>query len=409
MIFHLNKRFNLLQIQGFRWFLLNRFSTTLATGMTYIVMTWFLLEKVNQMSSIALLMICFWVPSAFVGPLAGVMTDKYGQQHLLIITNFLRMLGYVFFFFSLNVLNTEVFATQIYGLALFQGLISSIQDPLQSVCIRKMVDDRDLIYANTTLDIVYELGNVGGMGLAGFLLLIFSWQQIVLFLMFLSLIAVFSACLVKNRNLFYSTGDRVPAKWLNDLIASVFYLKCKHIVSLLYTIQLLIMIELMTVPILLAFYAKNVLYASAAQFGQMEAGLSVGLVLGGLMMPWCINTFTEKKVALFGSLGCAMVFFLIEIERNIFLTQGMYFLFGLCLMIWPLILSNAQALTDPIYQGRISALFNAISSIFILLVYFSIYFFGDKIALHYLYQFEIVLALTISFLIWQYYTHIKVI
>jgi DHA3 family macrolide efflux protein-like MFS transporter len=405
MIFNFSKRFNLLQIPGFRWFLISRFATTLATGMTYIVMTWFLLDKVNQMSSIALLMICFWIPSAVVGPLTGVMVDKYAQQYLLIITNFLRLLGYGFFFFSLSAVT---FPVQIYGLALFQGLISSIQDPLQTVFIRKMVEDSDLIYANTTLDIVYELGNVGGMGLAGFLLLILSWQQIVLFLIFLSLIAVLSAFLIKNKNLFYSAGSRIKTKWYDDLIASFFYLKYKHILSILYIIQLLIMIEFMTAPILLAFYAKNVLYASAAQFGQMEAGLSVGLVLGGLIMPWCINTFTEKQVALFGSLGCIIVFFLIEIGHNIFLTEGVYFLFGLCLMIWPLILTKAQSITDPAYQGRVSALFNAVSSIIILLVYLSIYFFGDIVALHHLYQFEIVLALTISFLIWQYYVHIKV-
>ena len=403
------------------WFLFSRFLSSLATGIAYILMTWFLLEKANQVSAVALLMICFWIPTAVVGPLAGVLVDRLSKKRLLVTTYLLRAGTFFSFFFLLY---NDLTPGSVYFLAFFQGLLTSVQDPLQSALVRHLIDDSDLVYANTALDILYELGNVGGMGLAGLVMWLLSIQYSILLLGFLVLGAALAACFIKidakvhvldiieERLSKHSLNKRHAnfsnSFWAQDIKNCIHYVKSQKMLCVLYFTQLLILIEFMTAPILLAPYAKNILHANSAQYGQMEAALSLGLVLGSLCMPWLVKKNSEKNVAVVGAVGCILIFAALEIGGNILFTQLIYFLFGLCLMVWPLLLTNAQQLTDRSYQGRIHALFNALAGMIILFVYLLIYVFGNKVAIQHLYKFEIGVALTASFFVWHYRNQIKI-
>jgi hypothetical protein len=52
----------LFSLQPFRLFALNCFLSALGNGMSYIAMIWLIIVRNNSISTITLLIICFWLP-----------------------------------------------------------------------------------------------------------------------------------------------------------------------------------------------------------------------------------------------------------------------------------------------------------------------------------------------------------
>ena len=62
----------------------------------------------------------------------------------------------------------------LYVLGAVLGLLFSIYLPAAGRLVREMVPDEMLLYANATIDMMYEVGNIAGMGSAGILIAYFK-------------------------------------------------------------------------------------------------------------------------------------------------------------------------------------------------------------------------------------------
>ncbi|WP_077216927.1 MFS transporter [Piscirickettsia litoralis] len=172
----------------------------------------------------------------------------------------------------------------------------------------------------------------------------------------------------------------------------------------IYIIQLLIMVMFMTAPVLLAPYAKEVLHANAIQFGHLEAALSIGVVIGGLVFPYFVQKLGFYKVFATAVIVMGLSFWLFSHNENIYWAQVLYFIIGLALSAWPLIVTRAQELTDLDYQGRLQGLVNSLSGVLILAIYLLAIVFGDKIDIAKVYWLEVLLSCITLALVWRLYS-----
>ena len=111
----------------FRCYLLSCALATTGGGLTYIALSWLALQDYNSVSSVAVSMLCFWLPGVLLGPFMGVVVDRVKSRNLLLIfSNWSRALALtgfgIAFYYHQSLIG-------IYCLAFILGTLFSIYIP----------------------------------------------------------------------------------------------------------------------------------------------------------------------------------------------------------------------------------------------------------------------------------------
>lgn len=387
---HFKQRIALFKNRSFSCYVLSCSLAMFGNGLTYVAMTWALLKSQHQVEAVAILMACFWLPSIVLGPLAGVIVDKYNRKTILLACNFGRALLLIAFFLIFNHNAPPAYA--IYSLSALTGAVLSLYIPAAMTLVREIVDKKVLLYANATVDMAYELGAVAGMGASGLIIHLSSVQHTFL----INAICYLAACLsllFVNTHSAHQQPDKKHEAFFKELSLGLNYLRSQPALKLIYCIQMLLFVSYMTAPILLAPYAKTILHTNAGEFGYIEAAMSVGAVLGGVFSPYLCEKIGFSKVMFAEILigGFSFYFF----SHNLYLPSAIlwYFFIGICFSAWPLLITEAQERTEFSFQGRVQALFNAVSGVLILIFYSLLAVVGDSFSIQKLYWLEVVMML----------------
>src|SRR3990167_31892 len=252
VVSHFSKRLELLAKPSFRWCLISCFLCTFGAGISYITMSWFILGVDNSIAAIAILMFCFWMPNVFLGPMLGVVADRYSRRGLIIVGNGLRgiiLIGFGWY------LHHQVSASAIYLLMLMLGVAFSVYLPAMIAFIREIVPAQDLLYANSTIDIAFEVGNVIVMGSAG---IVIAWLSapIVILVTGIAFIASTLAMMRVHVMKKQMTSPRTRS-FTDDFILGLKYLSRNPKLMVIYHVQLLILVAFMTAPVLKATKIKS--------------------------------------------------------------------------------------------------------------------------------------------------------
>jgi MFS transporter, DHA3 family, macrolide efflux protein len=382
---HFRRRLQLFSNQSFRNLTASCLCANLGYGLSYVVMAWLVLQPTGAVSSVAILMICFWAPLVFLGPLAGVLCDRYSRKTIIVAGNAIRVIAIAGFVLLMD----RYFSNfSLYILAAIIGIGTCFAGPPTWALVRDVVPEKDLLNANVIVDIAYEMGNVIGMGCGGLLLAVLSTKGI------LSLNAVwfFLAASAIYGMSHTPTPVEKHTNFFEDFHEGVLYLFGNRNLCILYTVQLLLMVGFMTAPILLAPFAKNVMQATVTQFGWLEAALSVGIVLGGVVNPFLADVFGVYRTIFCQVVLLSISFFAFSYVTDFWIGFGLYFVIGFCESTWPLMMTKAQEITDINYQGRVFSTFLSLSGLAVLAIYFLAYFAGDAISLQKMYWIEAAIA-----------------
>lgn len=393
----LMKSASALKVQPLRWLSMNAVFANFSNGLMYISMTWILLSNQNSIRSLAILMICFWGPTVILGPLCGLIADRYRRKPLMILSNFTR--GIVLLFLAI-VLTRNLAAWEVYSLAIMLSICGNLYGPAAFAYITEVAPKAELLHANTIMAMAYEIGNIVGMGSAGLLIALHSAR----IPMSLSgaLFMVSTLCLLAIRE---NTPKAAPKKihhgvW-QELTSGLRYLANNETLRVLYATQLFLMINFFTAPILLAPFAKNLLHATPGEFGLIQAFLSVGVMLGGIMAPFLVEIGSLKKVVLTEVMLIAVLFLLFSTTMNVYFACIIYFLLGITLSAWTLIITKAQLNTDPNFLARSQAAFNSLAALVILGLYLLLNLGGDFIPIRILYVVEALFTVSAVYLLWR--------
>lgn len=384
-----SKRVRLLYQSSLKWYLCSCFFTNFGNGFTYIAIAWLVTWAQHGIAHMALLMMLYWAPTVFISPIIGVLVDRYNRKKLLITFQILQAAAMIVTWLILNY-NSHI--VSIYIMTFINSIIYSFYLPTSMTFVREIVSREDLLPANANIDAAYEVGNITGMGSAGVIISFTTIPLAFILNAFTFLVSMLFMLLIKHDNSHTpSKSSRERFFLYHDLKSGIAYLAKSTHLNLVYTIQMFILVCFMTAPIFLAPFAKHILHTSMSQFGEIEASLSLGVVLGSLFCSYFVKIFGFIKIIFLECLIIAVNFYLLKNTHSLISAKLIYFIIGLCYSVWPIIISKAQELTDLKYQGRTQSAYDLISGIFIILLYAAIYFLSNKIQIQQFYWFEIII------------------
>ncbi|PIT70428.1 MFS transporter [Bartonella tribocorum] len=360
---NLKERATLFENRAFLYFTLSGLFATFGNGLNYIALSWLAYHQTNSIRGVALMMLFLWAPSIIFAPVFGILADKYNRKMQIIISNLVRglvIVGWVMFAYG----GIEI---DLMFLSALLGVFISFYMPSAVPLIQSIVPKKQFVNANATIDMVYELGTIVGMGLSGFVLSYAGTKGALLIRgMFLIIAGLFNLGMKVPKTKRYESQDQ--QNWWESYIASLHYFKQNPVLFMPYISQMIIMTLFMTIPVILVPYIHEVLHADSRTFAIFEVFYSVGVLTGAFFSPLLCKVLSIRKLAIllaFMAIGLAIL----SVNTHTFVVFPVYFMIGFGLSSWALSISLSQLSCDPQYQGRLQASFNGISGCLILGVY----------------------------------------
>lgn len=380
LVEELKERMDLFENPSYVYFTLSGLCGTLANGLNYIALSWLAYNTHNAISGVAMMMFFLWMPSIVFAPLLGVMADRYSRKALMTLSNSVR--GITLLAFTL--LWQQGLEPNILLLSAVVGLFIAFYLPAAVPYIQSIVPKEKLISANATIDMIYELGTVIGMGLSGVLIATLGIEGTLAISGGLFVVAGIFNLLMQSPKTTID-NQKQGYSWWQDYCESLRYFRRTPKLLIPYINLMIVSVLLMTVPVILVPYTKEVLNADTQTFAFYEALYSLGVMVGGLLSPVLCRKFTTSRTLALLLMVLSFGLFSLSINSRIDWVFPIYFMIGFGLSSWALSITLTQLHCNPDFQGRMQANFNAISGAFILLLYLLMAHQGSNVSSQQLY------------------------
>lgn len=369
---------------------------TFGNGLIYISNTWLVVSLGHSLSAVIYSFLAYWIPKALVSPFAGTLTDRLDRK--LFVGLGIISIGLVFAAFGMILyVSPNLHLYWIYLVYSILGILMSFFMPAIMAFMREIIAKNDLLYANANLDFGYQMGNICGVGMAGYMIHLLGFTGSYLLAASLFLLAGICILSIGNKYRIQAKIDTnqppVANNFLADFKQGLNYLYSHRALLVLYTAQLFLILIIMTAPALLAPFAKTVLHANAIDFGHIEVMMTIGMIFGGILLIYLAQKIGFNIILLLSTLLLVMSLLGFSMVTTVLWAQLTYFIVGFSLGSWSILISRAQQLTDPNYQGRVQSIFSALMAVGIVILYLSIRMMSDIIAIEQIYWIVGVLAI----------------
>lgn len=158
-LWHLTGGRALLQKEGFRRLLMTRVLAQLGQNAIFYALFVLVAQKTNASIYTGLLVIAFAIPSATLGPLSGVIVDRFSRGWLLVVMNGLRLLMCL----ALVASDQSVWILYLFSLLLSASM--QVVGPAESAALAQVVEQDELTGANSLFNLGGLAGQAGGMAI----------------------------------------------------------------------------------------------------------------------------------------------------------------------------------------------------------------------------------------------------
>ena len=248
--------------------------STLATGIMFIVQT---------------------LPRLFFGPVAGVFVDRWNRKYTMVIANLIQALILV----PLFLVRSQNVIWIIYLCAFADSLVSQFFNPAQTAIIPMLVEEKDLLPANSLNSMSQELTRLVGPSLGGLLFGLLGISSVITLdlisflvsatLLFLIVVPIrIDTAKPEEEQQGSKSGNMVINSLLNvwrEWRAGMGLVKKEQLVSAIFIIIGFAMVGEGIIEVLLAPYVERVLHGTPQILGLLMSAQAVGGILGALLMP----------------------------------------------------------------------------------------------------------------------------
>jgi MFS family permease len=355
-----NRKFSLpsvlraLRHRNFRLFFIGQGISLTGTWLQTTAMSWLVYRLTGSAFLLGVVGFSTQLPSIFISPFAGVLSDRWKRRTILLVTQSLSLLQAAIL--AALVVAKLIVPWHIIVLSLFIGVINSFDVPARQSFMMEMIDDKnDIGNALAINSAMFNSARLIGPTIAGILIAV-TGEGVCFVLNAASFIAVLYALYqmrVKER-----TGIRKNERVLSELKTGFDYVTgSRPIRDILLNLSL---VSLMGMPYmtLMPVFAKNVFHGGPHTMGFLMSSAGLGALCGAIYLASrksVVGLVTHIYVS--GAIfGAAMVAFAVSAS----LPLAMFFLF---IAGFGMIIQSAssntilQSISDEDKRGRVMSFY----------------------------------------------------
>ena len=348
--------FSSLDVRNYRIYAAGAFISNIGTWMGRVAQDWLVLTELTNHSSSALGIVTGlqFLPFLLLAPWAGMIADRYPKRRILAITQ--TSLALSSLALGLLVISGAAELWMVYGIALFTGVATAVDNPARQTFVSEMVPRDRLANAVSLNSASFNAGRLVGPGVAGLTIAAFStgWT---LMLNTLTFVAVLLA-LASMRSSELRPAPAL-ARGKGAIRDGVAYVRSRPDIQLVMVLVFVLGTFGMNFQITTALMATKEFGKGPEEYGLLGSIMAIGSLTAALLS--ARRARPRLRILLVALVG-------FTISSGLAALAPSYPLFALALV--PVGLSALTALTtanamvqlsvDPAMRGRVMALYMAI-------------------------------------------------
>jgi DHA3 family macrolide efflux protein-like MFS transporter len=266
-------------------------------------LTWLILKRTGSPAAAATILVLQTIPK-LLGPIAGVIVDRTNKLVLLVSCDILRGIGLVFMFVFYLLGIIEVW--HFYVLVALLGAFTIFYGPALRVSLPVIVPQTQLISANSALQFGQQGALIIGASVAGMALTVFDAPLALLIDGISFLVTAVLLLFVR-----FPADNGQTAKigihevW-HDVVDGVRYIIARREVIILSLLLFFLNLILSPINVIFPVFSQMVLGAGVAGFGLLASAVSLGLLLGNVIVGIIGNRLHYTYSIIIGLIGMSV-------------------------------------------------------------------------------------------------------
>jgi MFS family permease len=257
---------------------------------------WLVLKLTGSGTELGIVSAFQFLPILFLGPLGGVIADRFDKRKVLYFTQSLA--GALALTLGTLVATHSIQIWMVYILALGLGLVNAIDNPSRQTFVMEMVGREQLVNAVTLNSTEVNLARAAGPAIAGVIIATLGIAPCFFINGFSYIAVLIVLAMMRSKELL--PAPKLP-RAKGQLRDGFRYVKNSPI--LLYTLLMMVIIGTFTYEfsVSLPLFAQFVFHGGAGTYAALVAATGIGSVVGGLFAA-SRNRSTPKMLVIFAFL-----------------------------------------------------------------------------------------------------------
>ncbi len=255
-----------------------------------VVALWLVVQLPDPVFKVGLATATILLPAVLIGPVAGVYVDKFNRRDIILVSNLFQatIVAGIAILYTLANLSFPILLLLLF---LLNGGAQFVRPSITAV-IPSIMASEDLAAANGLFSITLSLNQIAGYGIGGLMVLLLG---VLVPIYYDSLTFVFAAATVVlvSRSVLgvpaptrsTTTMDVIdPDSFREKFLEGIRYIRTSRLLIEVILLALVLNFFGGGIQALITPYAKYTVHGDAGTYGEMLAALSLGTVVGSILV-----------------------------------------------------------------------------------------------------------------------------
>lgn len=342
--------FSSLSIQNYKLYFIGQGVSRSGTWVQTIAQTWLIFQLTGSGTYIGLLTAVQFVPILLLGPLGGLVADRFSKLRILYLTQIASMV--LAFVLAGLVLTGAIQVWMVFAIAILLGLVKVVDTPTRQTFIMEMVGREHLVNAVTLNSIEVNMARIIGPAIGGGVI---AWVGIGYCFLIdgLSYLAVLLCMVLMNtRELHVAAPVAKAPKQLREGFRYVWHTPVLRNVLIMMVVVGTLAYEF---PVVLPILADETFGAGAGGYAFLMGAMGLGAVIGGVITANRKNP--TPHVITLAAFGFGISMLLTAVSPHIIIAALLMVFVGIGSISFTSVAnSTLQLESKPAMQGRVMAL-----------------------------------------------------
>lgn len=276
--------FESLRVRNFRLFWTGQLISLTGTWMQTTAQAWLVLQLTNGSPfALGVVITLQYIPVMLFALFGGVLADRLPKRSALVITQSLLMIQAVIF--GALVATGAIQLWHVYVLAVIQGLITAVDNPIRQAFLFEMVGREVLVNAVGLNSMTFHGARIFGPALSGIVIQLIGIAPTLL-ANAVSFIPVIIALLMMDATKFFTVSDATDGSMFTRLKEGLAFAARTPLILSILILTAFIGLFGFNFTVVTPLVAENVLKTDAAGFGLISAAMGIGALLAALALAY---------------------------------------------------------------------------------------------------------------------------
>jgi MFS family permease len=354
----LGRGFRALQVRNYRLFWIGQLISQSGSWMQRTAQDWLVLQLTHSPFALGLVTALQFLPVLLLSLVGGVITDRWPKHRLVIITQVAALVQAAVF--AVLVAAGVIQLWHVYVLALLQGVIIAIDNPVRQTFVVELVGRENLINAVALNSMLFNGARIVGPALAGLMIASASSTlagiALVLFANAVSFVAVLAGLVMIDPGQLWAAPPSPGGNMVARLLEGLAYVWRTPAVMLIMIVVAAIGTFGYNFSVVLPLLSGFVLHTDAAGFGGLSAFLGFGSLVGALSTAYTRQVTVRRLIA--GSLIFSILLGAVAASTSFALSGALLVALGFAGILFSTSANTLLQLTVPdALRGRVLSLY----------------------------------------------------